>query len=139
MRICKNMCEFNLKNYYYFNDSLHFFKSYKIKSEAGRTFNNTDSPGSFLIFQLSLALFLIKQFFTKSSVLILTNETEERFFISLTYETEERFLISLILVCFWIPKTCLCIFFLVDIHVELCKSIAAKVRFWEYLQHVMKL
>ena len=96
MTICKNMCEFNPKNHYYFNDSLHFFKSYKIKSEAVRTFNTT---GSLLIFQLSLAQFLIKQFSTKNSVLILTNETEERFFISLTNETEERFFISLILAC----------------------------------------
>ena len=31
MRICKNMCKFNPKNHYYFNDSLHFSKSYKIK------------------------------------------------------------------------------------------------------------
>ena len=129
MRICKNMCEFNPKNPYCFNDSLHFFKSYKIKIEVGRTFNTTDSPGSFLIFQLSLAQFLIKQFSTKNSVLILTNETEERFFISLTNETEERFFISLILACLWIPKTCLCTFFLVDIHVELCKSITARIRF----------
>ena len=136
MRICKNMCEFNPKNPYCFNDSLHFFKSYKIKIEAVRTFNTT---GSLLIFQLSLAQFLIKQFSTKNSVLILTNETEERFFISLTNETEERFLISLILACLWIPKTCSCTFFLVDIHVELCKSIATRVSFWEYLQHVMKL
>ena len=90
------MCEFNPKNHYYFNDSLHFFKSYKVKSEAVRTFNTT---GSLLIFQLSLAQFLIKQFSTKNSVLILTNETEERFFISLTNETEERFFISLILAC----------------------------------------
>ena len=126
MTICKNMCEFNPKNHYYFNDSLHFFKSYKIKSEAVRTFNTT---GSLLIFQLSLAQFLIKQFSTKNSVLILTNETEERFFISLTNETEERFFISLILACLWIPKTCLCTFFLVDIHVELCKSITARIRF----------
>ena len=42
MRICKNMCEFNPKNHYYFNDSLHFFKSYKIKSERSRTFSTTD-------------------------------------------------------------------------------------------------
>ena len=45
MRICKNMCKFNPKNHYYFNDSLHFFKSYKIKSESGRTFSTTIAPG----------------------------------------------------------------------------------------------
>ena len=43
MRICKNMCKFNPKNHYYFNDSLHFFKSYKIKSEGSRSFNTTTS------------------------------------------------------------------------------------------------
>ena len=41
MRICKNMCKFNPNNHYYFNDALHFFKSYKIKSEPGGTFNTT--------------------------------------------------------------------------------------------------
>ena len=41
MRICKNMCKFNPKNHYYFSDSLHFFKSYKIKSEPSLTFSTT--------------------------------------------------------------------------------------------------
>ena len=36
------MCKFNPNNHYYFNDSLQFFKSYKIKSEPFRTFNTTN-------------------------------------------------------------------------------------------------
>ena len=41
MRIYMDICKFNPKNHYYFNDSLHFFKSYKTKSEPNRTFNTT--------------------------------------------------------------------------------------------------
>ena len=35
------MCKFNPKNHYYFNDSLHFFKSCKIKSDPNQAFNTT--------------------------------------------------------------------------------------------------